>query len=181
MNSFTVRLVSLLSVWCAYATLFLSEGAGARPQKLRRQTTEESCPSIFQLGYDLYLAYDVYTCLTSVPFNSTIALEFLQYYKDTLELQTTQSYLKDPPADYQQPAFDLFGTLEQIKADVNAGTYKNEYDFETALQKFVFGTHDAHIILQYGISSVFTFGSPYSIVSLSTNGIDIPKIFIAGQ
>ncbi|KAG8528410.1 uncharacterized protein KY384_007328 [Bacidia gigantensis] len=127
---------------------------------------------------DFFTADLVYQCLITAPFNQTIALQFLQYYEDTLQLQTTQAYLKQPPSDYQQPSFDLYGGLDKIRDQVNQGGFKNEYDFEYAVQQLVLQTHDAHLLLAYGIMSIFSFGSPYGIVSVSTNGIELPKIFI---
>ena len=138
--------------------------------------------SILTNGADSFFgAKDAYDCLTSAPFNKDIALEFLQYYSDTLQLQSTQSYLKDPPAGYQQPSVDLLGGLEKIKDQAGAGQFKNEYDFEYALQQLILQTHDAHINLAFGILSIFTFGSPYGLVSVSTDGIALPKVFIVGQ
>ncbi|KAI4121471.1 MAG: hypothetical protein LQ338_006342 [Usnochroma carphineum] len=121
---------------------------------------------------------DAHECLSSAPFRQDIALEFIQYYNDTLQLQTTQAYLKDPPSGYQQPPVDLFGGLAEIKDQVQAGQFKNEYDFEVAVQKLILATHDAHISLGYGILSIFTFGSPYGLVSVSTDGLALPKLFI---
>lgn len=130
---------------------------------------------------DFFSAQDAHECLSSAPFRQDIALEFIQYYNDTLQLQTTQAYLKDPPSGYQQPPVDLFGGLAEIKDQVQAGQFKNEYDFEVAVQKLILATHDAHISLGYGILSIFTFGSPYGLVSVSTDGLALPKLFIPGQ
>ncbi|KAL9123703.1 MAG: hypothetical protein Q9217_006893, partial [Psora testacea] len=127
---------------------------------------------------DLFTAKSAYDCLLSAPFNDTIALEFLQYYKDTLQLQSTQAYLKTPPSSYQQPSFDLLAGLDEISDRVKANYFKNEYEFEYALQQWVIATHDAHIQLIFGILSVFTFGSPYGLVSVSNDGISLPEVFI---
>lgn len=117
----------------------------------------------------------------SAPFQQDIALEFIEFYNETLQLQITQAYLKDPPNDYQQPAVDLFGGLAKIKDRVRAGQFTNEYDFEIAVQKLILATHDSHVNLGYGVTSIFTFGSPYGLVSVSTDGIALPKLFIPGQ
>lgn len=63
---------------------------------------------------------------------------------------------------------------------MNAGQFQNEYDFEVAVQKLILATHDAHINLGYGILSIFTFGSPYGLVSISADGVALPKLFIPG-
>ena len=130
---------------------------------------------------DLFTAKSVYDCLISAPFNSTVALDFLQYYIDTLQFQSTLAYLKNPPPSYQQPPVDVLGSLNTIKQRVQAGEFQSEYAFEVAVQGVVQATHDDHVSLNAGILSAFTFGSPLRIVSASTDGIALPKIYIAGS
>ncbi|KAL8924176.1 MAG: hypothetical protein Q9172_002798 [Xanthocarpia lactea] len=120
--------------------------------------TDLSGSSSSELWNDLFAAEDAYNCLASAPFDQDTALQFLQF-------QSTQAYLKNPPSEYQQPPVDLFGRLANIRSQVNAGQFRNEYDFEVAVQKLILATHDAHINLGYGILSIFTFGSPYGLVS----------------
>ena len=76
---------------------------------------------------------------------------------------------------------NLLGGHDQIKAKVNAKSYSNEYDFEVELQQLLLSTHDAHLELVYGILSVFYFGSPYGLVSVSSNGLELPKAFIIDE
>ena len=123
------------------------------------------------------LAYD---CLLSAPFNATVASSFLQYWNDTLQFQSTLEYLKNPPPSYQQPAVDVVGSLNNISRRINAGDFKTEYAFEAAVQEVVYAAHDDHLILDFGILSAFQFGSPLRIVSASTDGIQLPKVYIVG-
>lgn len=116
-----------------------------------------------------------------MPFNATVAIEFLHYYKDTLQFQSSLAYIKNPPSSYQQPAVDVLAGLDLIEKDVKAGVFKNEYAFEAAVQKLIYATHDAHIILNAGALSVFTFGSPLRIASVSLDGIAPPKIYSTGE
>lgn len=128
----------------------------------------------------LFPAVLAYDCLLSAPFNSTVAIDFVQYYNDTLQFQSTLGYLKDPPASYQQPAVDVIGSLNTIAQRIQAGEFQTEYAFEVALQEVILATHDDHVSLDAGVLSAFTFGSPLGIVSASTDGIALPKIYIAG-
>ena len=140
--------------------------------------------SIEVTEYDLvglFTAETAHNCLISTPFNATVATQFLSYYKDTLQFQSTLAYLKNPPATYQQPAVDLLAGLDAIQEAVDRGVYKNEYDFEAAVQKLVYSAHDGHLNLYAGILSVFTFGAPVSIVSASDDGVAFPKIFVLGR
>lgn len=126
----------------------------------------------------MFLASDAYDCLITAPFNATVASGLVTYYKDLLQFQSTLAYLKDPPPSYQQPSIDVLASLDALEGQVQAGTFKTEYDFEVALQTIIYAIHDAHVSLSAGLLSIFTFGSPLRIVSVSSNGIELPKIYI---
>ena len=125
-----------------------------------------------------FTARQAYDCLTSVPFNAAVATRFLKYYNDTIHFQSTLAYLKNPPSSYQQPAVDILAGLEQIQKDVTNGAFQNQYAFEATLQNLVYSAHDAHFQLEAGILAAFTFLSPYSIVALSEDGVQIPKVYV---
>ena len=143
-------------------------------------------PSLFsaEVNYlidTIFAAKDAYDCLTSVPFNPAVATRFIQYYNDTLQFQSTTAYLKDPPASYQQPAVDLFKGLQQIQEDIVQGRFSNQYAFEATLQRLILLAHDSHLNLVAGVLSAFTFASPYGIASVSSDGIQLPKVYIVGS
>lgn len=136
------------------------------------------CGDIVNSQDTIFAAKTAYDCLTSVPFNPAVAARFIQYYNDTLQFQSTSAYLKNPPASYQQPAVDLFKGLEQIQQDIAQGRFSNQYTFEATLQRLILSAHDAHISLVAGVLSAFTFASPYGIASVSSDGVQIPKVYI---
>ncbi|CAD6584279.1 MAG: hypothetical protein ASARMPRED_001721 [Alectoria sarmentosa] len=162
------------------ALLALLLPVDAYPRVFRRQnnSTGTPCYQIFSSPYELFLASDAYNCLITAPFNATVASGLVSYYKNLLQFQSTLAYLKDPPPSYQQPAIDVLASLDALEGQVQAGTFKTEYDFEVALQTVIYALHDAHVSLSAGILSIFTFGSPLRIVSASSNGIELPKIYI---
>ncbi|KAI0206055.1 hypothetical protein F4808DRAFT_470940 [Astrocystis sublimbata] len=145
------------------------------------QPTRPACGTIINdpdgaLTFDASLVFD---CLNSVPFNPAVALRFLKYYNDTLSFQTTISDLKNPPSTYQQPSVDLLGGIQSLQDAVQSGSFKNQYEFEAALQLLVNHAHDDHLFLNAGVMSAFTFGSPFDIVSLSVDGEQMPKAYLA--
>lgn len=115
-----------------------------------------------------------------MPFNAAVASRFLSYWNDTLQFQSTLTYLKDPPESYQQPAVDLLAGLSELQRAVNDGSFTNQYEFEAALEQLLVSAHDAHLYLNAGILAAFTFASPYDIVSLSIDGVELPKVYLAG-
>lgn len=134
--------------------------------------------SINYLTETLFDAKVVYDCLTSIPFNPAVATRFLKYYNDTLQFQSNLKYLKNPPPSYQQPAVDLLRGLDKIQEDINNALFPNQYTFEAVLQNLVYSAHDAHLSLDAGILSPFSFASPYEIVSVSSDGQQLPKVYV---
>ncbi|KAK9785210.1 putative Tail specific protease domain-containing protein [Seiridium cardinale] len=128
-------------------------------------------------GQIFFFASDAFDCLTSVPINQAVALRFIDYYNMTIQFQSTLAYLKDPPVGYQQPAVNVVGALEQIRNNVTAGVYKNQYTFEADLVKLVYSFHDAHVSLYAGIMASFSFASIYDLVT-AADGSGTPKIYI---
>ncbi len=172
--------IALLFLLRAAALLAYLLPVQAYPRVFPRQTnsTDTPCHQIFSSDYVLFLASDAYDCLITAPFNATVASGLVSYYKDFLQFQSTLAYLKDPPPSYQQPSIDVLASLDALEGQVQAGAFKTEYDFEVALQTVIYALHDAHVSLSAGILSIFAFGSPLRIVSVSSNGIELPKIFI---
>ncbi|KAF4931820.1 Peptidase S41 family protein ustP [Colletotrichum viniferum] len=174
----------LLSLCCGLAIARPS----ARPRELpRRQDGPEQTPMCGRIidavnkGQRYFYAADAYECLTSVPFHEAMALRFIDYYNTTMQFQSTLAYLKDPPEGYQQPAFDLMQGLEDLKKNVTAGVFKNQYDFEATLQYLVYSVHDAHVDLFAGVLSAFSFASPWPLVTASIDGKEIPKVYFASD
>ena len=128
----------------------------------------------------VFSALSVYNCLITVPFDQTVATELLKYYKDTLEFQSTLTYLKNPPSSYQQPGVDLLGGLDRLQREVDTGTFNNQYNFEIALQDLIYAAHDGHLYFYGGATDIFSFGSPFYISSVSKDGIELPKVYITG-
>lgn len=120
-----------------------------------------------------------FECLQSVPFNPAVASRFISYYNDTLQFQSTLSYLKNPPTSYQQPAVDLIAGLNRIQTAINEGVFANQYEFEATLQTLIYSAHDGHVDMLAGALSAFSFASPRDIVSLSLDGQEAPKAYLA--
>ena len=147
-----------------------------------RASRTDSLEAIANLAVEIvFLAKDAYDCLTSVPFNPAVATRFLKYYNDTIQFQSNTAYIKNPPTSYQQPPSDLFKGLDEIQKAIDAGVFPNQYAFEATLQQLIYSAHDSHLTLNAGILSAFSFASVYGIVSVSTDGIEDPKIYVPGM
>ena len=125
------------------------------------------------------LAYD---CLNSVPLHASQAQALLDSLYPYILWQTTISYLKNPPADYVekiQPAVDVYAELSQIGTNISSGAFKSEYDFGFSVYKTFQTTHDGHFVYVPDIvGSFFTFGRPIPLVSVSEDGVSLPKTYL---
>lgn len=128
-------------------------------------------------GLSIFNASEVYECLTSVPFHPAVASQFVQYYNDTLQFQSTLAFLKDPPQGYQQPPTDLMAGLARIQQAIDNGQFKDQYSFEATLQTLIYSAHDAHLQLFAGVLAPFTFGLPFELASVSLDGKELPKVY----
>lgn len=102
---------------CAAASAAIA--AGTTPAPIGEQTAPKIPAKI------------AYECLNDIPLNTTAALALIDAMKPYLGWQSTTSYLKDPPAQYAQkiqPAVDIYGGLDNITAQLHAGTFKSEYE-----------------------------------------------------
>ncbi|CAG8959328.1 hypothetical protein HYFRA_00013098 [Hymenoscyphus fraxineus] len=174
----------LKSLSLFFITAVLSRISAALPQaQAQAQAARDAAPSVAcgqivnspEYTFPASLAYE---CLTSVPFNPAVAVRFLDYFNDTLQFQSTLSYLKNPPTSYQQPAVDLLKGLEDLKKGIEGGIFPNQYEFEAALQALLLASHDGHLTLDAGILAAFSFASQYDLVTLSKDGIETPKVYL---
>ncbi|RDW61372.1 hypothetical protein BP5796_11264 [Coleophoma crateriformis] len=124
---------------------------------------------------DAALAYE---CLNSVPLNKTAALALVDACEPYIEWQSDLAYLKDPPATYFYPPHDVLGTLASVKANLEADVYANEYLFQVDLYQVFTPAHDGHFVLYPdALTKAFEFGRGVPIVSISKDGVEIPKIY----
>lgn len=127
-------------------------------------------------------ASKAYDCLTSVPINKTAHGEYVRYLKTLWSFQSTSAYMKNPPASYQQPAFDFVGSLDALIQAIENGTLTNDYEVEVALKEIVWRTHDGHIQLTTNTGSAFTWLLyKFSFTSLSIDGTSLPKVYSYGM
>ncbi|KAB8226000.1 hypothetical protein BDV33DRAFT_229150 [Aspergillus novoparasiticus] len=127
----------------------------------------------------IFDASQAYKCLTSLPFRADIASQLVQYANDMIQFHSTLAYLADPPQSYQQTAVDLVAGLSQLQSDIDNNVFRNEYAFEVALNHLIHAAHDDHLELVGGALSRFTYAAPYSIVSVSSDGVELPKVYIS--
>ncbi|KAI4651155.1 uncharacterized protein J4E79_009354 [Alternaria viburni] len=132
-----------------------------------------------KLSMPAQLAWD---CINTVPFNASSAKRLIGAMRPYIEWQSTLSELKNPPAEYAekvQPPVDIFGGLDKIEGDIDAGNFKSEYDFGWTLYKLILSAHDGHFsYIPDSVGAIFTWGRPVPLVSVSADGDQLPAVFV---
>jgi len=92
------------------------------------------------------------------------------------------AYLKNPPASYFYPPLDIFGKLSSVKANLLNGLYPNEYTFQEDLYQVFAPAHDGHFVLYPdALTKAFEWGRQLALVSISSDGKELPEIYVYGK
>ncbi|KAJ5645309.1 hypothetical protein N7507_011320 [Penicillium longicatenatum] len=75
------------------------------------------------------------------------------------------------------PATDLIGTLDQIEKRAAGESYKNHWEFDTDVRNMIGSAYDGHLDVSTCPSSLMTYTKDVPLVSVSSNGMAIPKVY----
>lgn len=122
-------------------------------------------------------------CLQSVPNKPQEATKLVQSLKAYVSWQSTLAYLKDPPASYGLPPVDIMGGLDAIAANVSAGGFASEYDFQRSMVLLIAQAHDGHFGFRPDVFKAFSFRNDLvaDLVSVSADGKQMPKLYNFGK
>ncbi|KAK6541578.1 hypothetical protein TWF694_007381 [Orbilia ellipsospora] len=124
---------------------------------------------------DPKIAYD---CLRSVPLEKASTLDFLQVVTQFFQFQSTLSYLKNPPANYDQGSVDIIGGLQDIHKKVESGSLTSWYELENQVSDLMDKSHEGHLHVGLPLRKIINFSCPISLVNLSPDGKTLPKVFV---
>ncbi|KAI9650895.1 hypothetical protein NHQ30_000930 [Ciborinia camelliae] len=148
-------------------------------------TSSEPCASVSSIINEFpaeptVAASTALDCLKSVPLNINRSVAFIEFIEPYIQFQSTLAYLKNPPPGWLFPGVDILGGLTQMKALLFSGGYNTQWDFEKDMWSLVnILPHDFHFNLPLPlINSVFQFFVLNgSLVSISEDGLSLPKVF----
>lgn len=124
-----------------------------------------------------------FECLKSVPLYKDTALGQLNFLRPLFEWQSTLDDLREPPEGYLSEGVDLLGGLDNITAKLQEaqGSYKNEFEFLADLYTLTsVRPRDLHFRYTSSLFDLFSFPRPARFVSISTDGVSEPKIYLHG-
>ncbi|KAI2632867.1 hypothetical protein GGS21DRAFT_145621 [Xylaria nigripes] len=112
------------------------------------------------------IAYD---CLNSVPINKEGALRYFESMEPYIEWQSDVVFKKNPPEDYAYPPHDIWGVIEELKANIVADKYASEYAWQQDMYIKLFGpAHDGHFTSYPDVlTNALQWARQYALVSIS--------------
>ncbi|RFU81990.1 peptidase s41 family [Trichoderma arundinaceum] len=161
--------VAAVAAVASAATTSYSTSKSAEPCA---QISNLFAKDIFEFPSQLGLA-----CLDSLPFKSDLAVSFVDELSKYLEWHSTIEILRNPPPGSLSATVDLLGGMSSIRNRASANLYKSQYDFDWDLNHLFASTNDGHLFLQSCSFNVLPFINPAPLVSLSTDGVTIPKLY----
>ncbi|KAL6886822.1 hypothetical protein GGI43DRAFT_418163 [Trichoderma evansii] len=166
--------ISRLSAVAALAAV-----ASAATASVSASTPAEPCAQIAKLsaaGATAFPSQLGLACLESIPFKSDLAVSFIDEYNKYLQWQSTIEILRNPPIGSLSSTVDLVGGIATIRARAAANLYKSQYDFDRDLFQLISSANDGHLAIT-PCSFTIAFTHSTSLVSLSTDGVAIPRLY----
>ncbi|KAI8627800.1 hypothetical protein F5Y19DRAFT_476969 [Xylariaceae sp. FL1651] len=110
-----------------------------------------------------------YDCLNSVPIDKPGALQYFESMEPYLGWQSDVVFKKNPPADYFYPPHDIWAVVEELKANIVADKYPNEFAWQEDMYIKLFGpAHDGHFVNYPDVlTSAIEWQRPFALVSIS--------------
>lgn len=168
-------------------TLGLAAVPPPESSSLETRQTSTACGSVSRLARAALAANTTaripgamaLSCLRSVPNKIQPAQQLIESVKAFAQWQSTHAWLKDPPEGYAFPPIDILRTLDGISATLQKGGYASEYDFQLAMLSTITQAHDGHFTYTGDVFKAFIFENDFAsdIVSVSTNGTSLPKMY----
>ena len=101
--------------------------------------------------------------------------------KENTDSNTDLVYLKNPPAGYLEPSVDVWAELDRVLSSIKTGGYRNEYEFQADLFRTFNLAHDGHFrFFPDLLSKALVFRRPIPLVSVSREGVELPKVYLRG-
>ena len=87
-----------------------------------------------------------------------------------------------PPAGvyYPWPTVDILDGLDTLATKAATGVFESQYEFDQALFMLLASAHEGHLSAFPCTRSSITFQRGVSFVSISSDGIELPQIFVLG-
>ncbi|KAJ5811283.1 hypothetical protein N7474_007584 [Penicillium riverlandense] len=159
--------------------LALSNGlaAFARPSGGWSNEPCQQITRMYQSNLTTYPGDVAQQCLVSIPFQPQRSVAFLEDLRKYLQWQSTIDVLKNPPTSYLSPATDIFGGMDQLLEMAAREVFTSQYEFDTLVTELLASAQDGHLYVSPCSTSIFEFSIDFPLVSVSSDGLELPKIY----
>lgn len=147
-----------------------------------RANNVEPCAYIATLadqGALSFPAEEAFNCLNSVPVDKEGDKQLIEELKIAWQWHSDITWLKNPPEEWEHGPLDMIAELDQIKN--NLDSFESEYQVQLAIQKITVRTGDYHINYVPDILQVFYWQRDVSVVALSDDGVELPKLYVTSD
>ncbi|KLU86097.1 hypothetical protein MAPG_05116 [Magnaporthiopsis poae ATCC 64411] len=120
-------------------------------------------------------------CLHSIEVDARRDVALIDYLSPFLQELSTIGYLKNPPPGYLVPGVDLIGAMGEMRKKVTDGKYSSQYEFVTELVNVFSAASEGHFFYFPGLLNALQFARGISLVSASSDGIQLPKVYAAAD
>ncbi|PVH76795.1 hypothetical protein DL98DRAFT_357750, partial [Cadophora sp. DSE1049] len=117
-------------------------------------------------------------CLQSSTIDNELAASYIKELKKYMEFETTLAYLKAPPANYHYPPVDILDGLDKLAYKAATGGFQSQYTLDLALAALLTSAHEGHLAARYCTSVTILYERPVQFISVSTDGIKLPEIYV---
>lgn len=153
----------------------------SEPCKLLSQIYEDAKVN-FETGASVVVAVPPSVgvkCLKSVPVDKKRDLELIDYLLPFVSFQSTLEVLADPPEEYLFDGVDVLGGIEVIRDNLKENKYNNQYEVMVDLRSLFAASNDNHFDYPPALlNQWFYFRPGLEFISLSRDGLHLPKIFM---
>ncbi|CAG7939861.1 unnamed protein product [Penicillium nalgiovense] len=122
-----------------------------------------------------------YECLQSMPFDPKRGAAFVEDVKKYMQWQSNVDVLNNPPTSYLSPPVDIWGGLDYLQQQATDNKFGNQFEFDTALSDLFISAKDGHLSLLPCSYMPFAFVGHESLVSISSDGLQLPQIYTFGD
>lgn len=75
------------------------------------------------------------------------------------------------------PPTDILGGINAILGKVKSNGYTSQFEMDLELNHLIKSAHDGHLAFQLCSQSIFTYQIDMPLVSISTDGLALPKVY----
>jgi hypothetical protein len=83
----------------------------------------------------------------------------------------------DPPSEYAMPSTDLLGGIDSILEKVNKNGYSSQFEMDLEVSDLIRSAYDGHLAFQLCSQSIFNYEIDMPLVSISTDGLQLPEVY----